>query len=55
MNKSKMSKALYQTAVPFSLRNIDGRRVQRIKIVYNCIGEFNPSVSTSAPEQEKSA
>jgi hypothetical protein len=34
---------------------IDGRRVQRIKIIYNCIGEFNPPVSTSTTEKEKSA
>ena len=32
-----------------------GRRVQRIKIVYNCIGEFDPPVSTSTTEKEKSA
>jgi len=34
---------------------IDGRRVQRIKIVWNCIGEFEPPVSTSTKEHEKSA
>ena len=34
---------------------IEGRRVQRIKIVYNCIGEFDPPVSTSTTKQEKSA
>ncbi len=29
--------------------------VQCIKIVYNCIGEFDPPVSISTTEQEKSA
>jgi hypothetical protein len=33
----------------------DGGRVQRIKIVYKCIGEFDLSVSTSTTEKEKSA
>lgn len=39
----------------YKAERIDGRRVQRIKIVYNCIGDFNPPVSTSTTEQEKSA
>ncbi len=39
----------------YKAERIDGRRVQRIKIVYNCIGEFDPPVSTSTTEQEKSA
>ena len=39
----------------YKVERIDGRRVQRIKIVYNCIGEFDPQVSTSATEQEISA
>jgi len=39
----------------YKAERIDGRRVKRIKIVYNCIGEFDLSVSTSALEQEKSA
>lgn len=39
----------------YKAEHIDGRRVQRIKIIYNCIGEFDPPVSTSTPEQEKSA
>ncbi|NLX76357.1 MAG: DUF4368 domain-containing protein, partial [Clostridiaceae bacterium] len=39
----------------YKAERIDGRRVQRIKIVYNCIGEFDPLVSTSTTEQEKSA
>ena len=34
---------------------IDGRRVQRIKIVWNCIGEFDPPVSTSTTKNEKTA
>lgn len=39
----------------YKAERIEGRRVQRIKIVYNCIGEFDTSVSTSTTEQEKSA
>jgi len=40
----------------YKAERIDGRRVQRIKIVYNCIGEFDPLVSTSTTERkEKSA
>ena len=39
----------------YKAERIDGRRVQRIKIVYNCIGEFETPVATSATEQEKSA
>lgn len=37
----------------YKAEHVDGRRVQRIKIVYNCIGEFEPPVSTSTTEQEK--
>lgn len=37
----------------YKAERVDGRRVQRIKIVYNCIGEFEPPVSTSTTEQEK--
>lgn len=39
----------------YKAERIEGRRVQRIKIVYNCIGEVDPQVSTSITEQEKSA
>lgn len=39
----------------YKAERIDGKRVQRIKIVYNCIGEFAPPVSTSTTKQEKSA
>ena len=39
----------------YKAERIDGRRVQRIKIVYNCIGDFDPPVSTSTTKQEKSA
>ena len=39
----------------YKAERIDGRRVQRIKIVYNCIGDFDSPVSTSTTEQEKSA
>ena len=39
----------------YKAERIDGRRVQRIKIVWNCIGEFDPPVSTSTTKNEKSA
>ena len=39
----------------YKAERIDGKRVQRIKIVYNCIGEFDPPVSTFTTKQEKSA
>lgn len=39
----------------YKAERIDGRRVQRIKIVWNCIGEFESPVSTSTTKQEKSA
>lgn len=39
----------------YKAERIDVKRVQRIKIVYNCIGEFETLVPTSTKEQEKSA
>ncbi|MGE5493772.1 MAG: DUF4368 domain-containing protein [Burkholderiales bacterium] len=39
----------------YKAERIDGRRVQRIKIVWNCIGEFEPPVSASTTKNEKSA
>lgn len=33
----------------FAAEKIDGRRCQRIQIIYNCIGEFH------APKQKKTA
>lgn len=39
----------------YKAERIDGRRVQRIKIVWNCIGEFEPPASTSTTKNEKSA
>jgi site-specific DNA recombinase len=39
----------------YKAERIDGRRVQRIKIVWNCIGEFEPPVSTTTKKNEKSA
>ena len=38
----------------YKAERIDGRRVQRIKIVWNCIGAFEPPASTST-KNEKSA
>ena len=39
----------------YKAERIDGKRVQRIRIVYNCIGDFDPPVSTPITEKEKSA
>lgn len=39
----------------YKAERIDGKRVQRIKIVWNCIGEFDPPVSSSTTKNEKSA
>ena len=39
----------------YKAERIDGRRVQRIKIVWNCIGEFDPPVSASTTKNEISA
>ncbi|MDS1029946.1 recombinase family protein [Bacillota bacterium LX-D] len=39
----------------YKAERIDGRRVQRIKIVWNCIGEFESPVSTSTTKNEKLA
>lgn len=36
----------------YKAERIDGRRVQRVKIIWNCIGEFTPPATTA---QEKSA
>jgi len=38
----------------YKAERIDGKRVQRIQIVWNCIGEFEPPASTST-KNEKSA
>jgi len=38
----------------YKAERIDGKRVQRIKIVWNCIGAFEPPASTST-KNEKSA
>jgi len=38
----------------YKAERIDGKRVQRIKIVWTCIGEFEPPASTST-KNEKSA
>lgn len=39
----------------YKAERIDGKRVQRIRIVYNCIGDFDPPASTPITKQEKSA
>jgi len=37
----------------YKAERIDGRRSQRIKIVYNCIGEFDPLTTIPTTEKEK--
>lgn len=52
---AEMIREFVERIYVYKAERVDGRRVQRIKIVWNCIGEFTPPVSTSAVEQEKSA
>ena len=39
----------------FKAEKIDGKKVQRIKIVYNCIGELNAPIPVPTTEKEKTA
>lgn len=39
----------------YKAKKVDGHRVQRITIVWNCIGEFTPPPSAPSEENEKSA
>lgn len=39
----------------YKAERVDGRRIQRIKIVYNCIGEFDPLTTIPTTGKEKSA
>lgn len=52
---AEMIREFVEKILVYKAERIDGRRVQRIKIVWNCIGEFTPPATTPAPEQEKSA
>jgi hypothetical protein len=49
---AEMIREFVEKVLVYKVERIDGRRVQRIKIVWNCIGEFTPPAVT---EQEKSA
>ena len=52
---AEMIREFVEMVIVYKAERIDGRRVQRIGIVWNCIGEFTPPATTPAPEQEKSA
>ena len=52
---AEIIRELVEKIYVYKAERIDGRRVQRIKIVWNCIGEFDPPVSASTTEQEISA
>ena len=52
---AEIIRELVEKIYVYKAERIDGRRVQRIKIVWNCIGEFEPPVSTSTTKNEKSA
>lgn len=52
---AEMLREFVERIYVYKAERVDDRRIQRIKIVWNCIGEFTPPVSTSAVEQEKSA
>lgn len=52
---AEMLREFVEKIYVYKAERVDGRRVQRIKIVWNCIGEFTPPVSISEVEQEKSA
>lgn len=49
---AEMIREFVERIYVYKAERVDGRRVQRIKIVWNCIGEFTPPTAT---EQEKSA
>ena len=49
---AEMIREFVERIYVYKAERVDGRRVQRIKIVWNCIGEFTPP---TAKEQEKSA
>ena len=49
---AEMIREFVEKILVYKAERIDGRRAQRIKIVWNCIGELTPPATT---EQEKSA
>lgn len=52
---AEMIREFVEKILVYKAERIDGRRVQRIKIVWNCIGEFTPPTTAATQEQEKSA
>ena len=52
---AEMIREFVEKILVYKAERIDGRRVQRIKIVWNCIGEFTPPSTAATQEQEKSA
>lgn len=52
---AEMIREFIEKILVYKAERIDGRRVQRIKIVWNCIGEFTPPTTAATQEQEKSA
>jgi len=52
---AEMIREFVEKILVYKAEHIDGRRVQRIKIVWNCIGEFTPPAAAATQEQEKSA
>lgn len=52
---AEMIREFIEKILVYKAERIDGRRVQRIKIVYNCIGEFTPPATEATQKQEKSA
>ena len=52
---AEMIREFIEKILVYKAERIDGRRVQRIKIVWNCIGEFMPPATAATQEQEKSA
>ncbi len=52
---AEMIREFVERIYVYKAERIDGRRVQRIKIVWNCIGEITPPATAATQEQEKSA
>lgn len=49
---AEMIREFVERIYVYKTERVDGRRVQRIKIVWNCIGEFTPPTATA---QERTA
>ena len=52
---AEMLREIVEKVIVYKDEQINGKRVQRIGIVWNCIGKFTPPAPTPAPEQEKTA